>query len=74
MKLGNLIIVLLIVSAICTYILSGWTESNLEFWLSLIKGEFIDVPFGIAVLVTFIGNGFIIVFNIVTELLKLILI
>ena len=52
--------------------LSIWTERSLEFWLTLMRGETVDVPFWIAALLTLILNGFIIAINLVAELLRLV--
>lgn len=54
------------------WIISLWTDSNLEFWLSYFKGEAINVPMWLSVLITIILNGVIVVANIVSELLQLV--
>jgi hypothetical protein len=53
---------------------AGWTETNLEFWLTMIKGASVDVPYWIALLLTIFTNVFGLVFNILTELAKLVLV
>ena len=52
---------------------SGWTETNLEYWLTMIKGQPVDVPYWIAACLTFFTNVFGLIFNLVSELLKLVL-
>jgi hypothetical protein len=54
-------------------VISKWTESNLEFWLSLIKGQPVDVPYILALILTIFVNGVGILFNVVSELLKLVI-
>lgn len=68
-SIGIILIILLIV-LLCFMV--GWTDSNLDWLISKISGQTKDVPTWISALVTFIGNGFALVFNIVIEVLKLI--
>ena len=53
-----------------TYVVCMWTDNNLEWALSHIKGQPVDVPNWISVLVTLVGNGAIIIANIICEIIK----
>jgi len=53
------------------YAISLWTESNLEFWLSKYKGEPVDVPFWMALVISLVLNGLTIPINIVSEIISL---
>ena len=64
-------VVLLIVFVILALTVN-WTDSNLDWLLSSIKGREIDVPTWISAIITFVGNGFVLVFNIICELIKLV--
>ena len=57
----------------CALLLSKWTEASLEFWLTLMKGAPVDVPYILAFILTFFTSVFGVLFNVVTELFKLIL-
>jgi hypothetical protein len=63
-----LILGLLLSPALC----SGWTESNLEWLLSLLKEQPVDVPFILALIISVILNWSVIVFNIIIELIRLV--
>ena len=54
-------------------LLASWTESNLEFWLTMIKGQPVDVPYALALILSIFTNIFGFTFNIISELFKLIL-
>lgn len=51
------------------YILTSWTESNLEFWILYFKEEAVDVPTWLAFCVTCIP--FSLPLNIISELVEL---
>ena len=59
------------VVAFC-WLMAGWTESNLEWICFLIKGEYVDVPYWLALLLTLFTNIFGFAFNIICELMKLV--
>lgn len=61
-----------IVPAIIWFI-SLWTDRNLEFWLTYFKGEQVDVPMWMSVVVTIVLNGIIFAANILTELYRLVI-
>lgn len=67
---GSTITVLLIFYTAIVWLVSLWTDRNLDFWVSQIKGEVVDVPMWLSFIVTFIGNGFIIAANILAEIAK----
>jgi len=52
-------------------LIAGWTEKSLEFWLTMLKGEQVDVPYILAFALTLVTNVFGLAFNIITELVKL---
>ena len=53
------------------YLLSLWTDRNLDYFVSLIKGESVDVPFWLSVVVTILLNALIVVSNIIAEISRL---
>ena len=53
------------------YPLSLWTDRNLDYFVSLIKGESVDVPFWLSVVVTILLNAVIVVSNIIAEISRL---
>ncbi len=61
------------IAALCTAIwaVSLWTDRNLEFYLSLIKGEPVEVPYWISLVTTIILNAIIVVVNIIGEIVRL---
>ena len=56
---------------LCLFGIPLWTEVNLEFWLSQLKGKPIDVPYWMAFIVTVCFNAITLFFNIITEIYKL---
>ena len=50
---------------------SLWTDRNLEFYLSLLKGVAVKVPFILSLLLTIILNGVALALNIVFEIIRL---
>lgn len=50
---------------------SVWTENNLEWLLTYLKGEYIDVPYLLALILTILLNWIIILINVILELVKL---
>lgn len=47
-----------------------WTDRNLDFWVSYIKGEAVDVPYWLSLIVTIVGNGVIILANVIAEIAR----
>ena len=68
---GMFIFMVILVIALLWFMV-GWTDSNLDWLVSKISGQTKDVPTWISALVTFIGNWFALIFNIIIEILKLI--
>lgn len=66
----GLVLIILLIVLLCSMV--GWTDSNLDWLVSKISGQPKDVPTWISTLVTFIGNGFALVFNVIIEILKLV--
>lgn len=58
--------------ALILWPLTLWTDRNLEFYLSLAKGQAVDVPNWISFLVTLVLNGVVLALNIVGELVRLV--
>jgi hypothetical protein len=61
---------LLLVIGLCA---SWWTEGSLEFWLTYLKGQPVDIPFYLAVIVSVALNGAVIPFNVITMVAKTVL-
>lgn len=53
--------------------LALWTERTLEFWLSHFKGDLVDVPYWLSLLLTLVLNGVILAVNIFSEILRLLI-
>lgn len=60
-----------VVNLLFTFILAGWTDSNLEFWLSYIAGHPVDVPYWISFLLTLVTSIFGVAGNLIMEVAKL---
>lgn len=53
------------------FIIAIWTDRNLEFWLSYLKGHPVDVPFWMSFIMTLVLNGVALALNVVGEILRL---
>lgn len=53
-------------------LLSLWTDSNLDWMMSEIKGQVVNVPYWLSLLTTIFLNGFIIALNIIISLIRLV--
>lgn len=53
-------------------IIAIWTDRTLDFWCTYFKGEPIDVPFWISLIVTWVFSGIIFAINIISEVIRLI--
>lgn len=49
-----------------------WTDSNLDWMMSEIKGQAVNVPYWLSFLITLIFNGFALMFNIIVSLIRLV--
>ncbi len=47
-----------------------WTDRNLEFWASRIKGEPVDIPYWLSLVVTVVLNVIALAGNSISEVLK----
>lgn len=47
-----------------------WTDRNLDFWCSHFKHHAVNVPYWLALVLTIIGNGFILAANIIGEIAR----
>jgi hypothetical protein len=50
---------------------SGWTTRTLEFWLSYVRHQPVDVPAWISVSATIIGGAIVIPANLISEIVRL---
>lgn len=64
--LGGCFFILLIL-----VLVSFWTDRNLDFWLTHFKGHPVDCPFWLSCLVTIVGNGVILLANVIGEVARL---
>lgn len=55
-----------------TALLSLWTDSNLDWMMSEIKGQVVNVPYWLSFLTTLIFDGFALMFNIIVSLIRLV--
>lgn len=53
------------------FLLSCWTDRNIEFWATHFKGESVDCPFWLSVAVTIVANGVCILCNVIAEVARL---
>jgi hypothetical protein len=65
----------LIISVVVGFFLlvSAWTDRSIEFWLSYAKGEAVNCPYWLSCLLTLVLNGVIFIFNVITEICRLVL-
>ena len=49
-----------------------WTDRNLDYLLTLIKGSLVNCPFWLSAIISICGNGAVFVFNIIMELVRLV--
>ena len=50
-----------------------WTDRNLDFFLTLLKGEVVNVPYWLSFLVTLFLNAVIVGLNLIAEVVRLLL-
>jgi len=48
-----------------------WTDGNLDYAVSLIKGKSVNVPMWISVIFAIVSNGVGLVFNIIVAIIKI---
>jgi hypothetical protein len=65
--MGLIIIIALVI------LMAGWTDSSLEYWVALIKGEYVDLPAWISYVFNFVLSGIALAFNIITEIMRYVL-
>lgn len=58
--------------AMVVYFITQWTDRSLDFVLSAVKHQPVDVPTWLSFLVTLVFNAVIILFNIIVELFRLV--
>ena len=77
-KKGFTLVELLIVIAMVAIIpaivfgLSLWTDRNMDFALTWFKGVPVNCPMWLSVIITIVGNGLTLAFNIIMEILRLV--
>lgn len=49
---------------------SFWTNRTLDFWMTYFKGEVVDVPFWLSVVLSIFWNGAVLIVNIISEIAK----
>ena len=54
------------------YGLCVWTDRNLDYWLTAMKGAPVDVPMWLSVALAIVLNGVALLLNVVGELLRLV--
>ena len=52
-------------------LMSNWTDSNLDFWLSYLKGSEVNSPFWVSIILIFVAP-LLLLANIVMYLLRLV--
>ena len=67
--LSEIIIVVALVGT-ALVVFPMWTNRNLDFWISHVKGHAVNVPYWISIVITVIGNDFIITANIIGEVCR----
>ena len=70
----NYFIAVMLVGILCLaamFVVVEWTDSNLEFVLSELKGRDVQVPYVLSAAVTVVSGGVCIPFNILCEVYKL---
>jgi len=70
-KNGLIIIIALSFLLFPVYLYFDWTDGNLEFVLSQLKGHEIKIPFWISSLIALLSNGLGLIFNIICWIWKL---
>ena len=65
--------VLLIITGliIVFFIYCGWTDNCLEYAMQSFFHKTINIPYWMSFIISLVGNAFILVFNIVIEMLKM---
>ena len=71
MSIGFIALVLTL-SAFILYLYTVWTDNNLEYVLTLVKGHYVAVPNWISVIVATLLGALCLPFNIIIEILKLV--
>ena len=66
------IIIILLIYACIVLFLGCWTDSNLDFWLTHLKGIVVDCPFWLSALLS-VAAPLMVVFNVIAEIGKLLI-
>lgn len=51
-------------------LVSWWTNSNLDFWISYFKGHAVHVPYFLSVLLTIVLNGVDVLLNVIASIAR----
>ncbi len=54
-------------------LLALWTDRTLEFWLTQMSDQAVNVPYWLSFLLTLLLNGGILLANVVSEILRLVM-
>jgi len=68
-----IVLAMLVVAPAVVIAISFWTDNNLEWALSLVKGAEVQVPFILSLILTVIGNVVTVLANVVCEIAKLVI-
>ena len=67
--LAELVIFVAIV-ALLFWPMALWTNRSLDFWATQMKHHAVHIPFWLAFVVTLVGNGVILLFDVVSEIAR----
>lgn len=62
---------MIILLPLIIFLLSLWTDGNLEYGLALLKGHAVLVPYWLSLVITIVFSAVIMPFNIIMEIIKL---
>lgn len=68
----EILIVIVILGLIFAVVplLGFWTDRNLDFWLSQMKGHPVNVPYWLSLVLTIVTNGLAIIANVIAEIAR----
>ena len=72
---GNILVIFILWAVVVIgigTILTLWTDRNLDYALTWIKGQPVNCPMWLSFIAALIGNGVTVVFNILMELARLV--
>jgi len=48
----------------------SWTDSNLDYIFTLLRHHPVNIPLWLSVIISIVGNGITLIFNIIVEIMK----